>query len=119
MGVGIDDPGRSGGPRMDDPPPDRRYEQPGPDAPGSAWDRRPGGLCPGPGRSVSPMITYELWTHRWTATYYAIRLCEGHITGVCGPLPESARTERGDLAVYDYDDRPEVLRRARRNPDQF
>jgi len=65
------------------------------------------------------MITYELWTHRWTATYYAIRLCEGHITGVCGPLPESARIERGDLAAYDYDDRSEVLLRARRNPDQF
>jgi hypothetical protein len=65
------------------------------------------------------MTSYEFRTHRWTATYYAIRLCNGQITGVCGPLPESARTERGDLAVYEYDDRPEVLLRARRNPDQF
>jgi hypothetical protein len=65
------------------------------------------------------MTTYELWTHRWTAASYAVRLFEGRVTGVCGPLPAVAREALGDLAEYEYDDRPAALRCARMSPEQF
>jgi len=65
------------------------------------------------------MITYELWTHRWTAAYYAVRIADGCVTGLCGPLPPAPRDARGDLAGYEYDDRSEALRRAQKHPEQF
>jgi len=65
------------------------------------------------------MIAYELWTHRWTSTFYAVRLANGRVTGLCGPLPPAPREARGDLAGYDYDDSPAALRRAQKSPEQF
>jgi hypothetical protein len=65
------------------------------------------------------MTTYELWTHRWTATLYAVRLRDGRVSGLCGPLPTAVREALGDLAGYEYDESPAVLRRAQVSPDQF
>jgi hypothetical protein len=65
------------------------------------------------------MIGYELWTHRFTHAFYAVRLNEGRVTGVCGPLPFSTLSARGDLAGYIYDDRPEAIEEALRHPEQL
>jgi hypothetical protein len=65
------------------------------------------------------MTAYELWTHRWTAAFYAIRLEDGRVTGVCGPLPFSTLAARGDLAGLQYDDQPEAIECAMRHPEQF
>jgi hypothetical protein len=65
------------------------------------------------------MNSYELWTHRWTHAFYAVRLSEGRVTGVCGPLPFATLGARGDLAGYAYNDRPEAIEEALRHPEQF
>jgi hypothetical protein len=65
------------------------------------------------------VTTYALWTHRWAATFCAVRLSEGCVTGLCGPLPRAPREARGDLSGYPYDERPEALRCAQMHPEPF
>ena len=67
----------------------------------------------------SPMDTYELWMHRWTGAFYAVRLDNGEVTGVCGPLPFATLAARGDLAGYRYDSDPDVIRCPLQHPEQF
>lgn len=65
------------------------------------------------------MIIYELWTHRWTSAFFAVRIADGRVTGLCGPLPPAPREARGDLAGYEYDERPEAIWCAQKHPEQF
>ena len=65
------------------------------------------------------MSSYELWRHRWTSDFYAVRLDAGRVTGVAGPLPFCTLSGRGDLAEYPFDDRPEAIEHALKHPEQF
>lgn len=65
------------------------------------------------------MITYELWIHSWTHAYYAVRLQAGRVTGVCGPMPFTTLSERGDLAGYTYEEEPAAITEALKHPAQW
>jgi len=63
------------------------------------------------------MTTYELWFHELLGAY-GVRLQEGQVTGVCGPIPLS-RVGGYDPGQLWYDERPEAIRRAQESPEQF
>lgn len=63
------------------------------------------------------MTTYELWWHELLGAY-GVRLEEGRVTGVCGPIPLS-RVDDYDPAQLEYDERPETILRAQDSPEQF
>jgi hypothetical protein len=65
------------------------------------------------------MITYELWIHSWTQAFYAVRLKDSRVTGVCGPLPFVTLAERRDLAGYDYEEDRVALGEILKHPDQW
>jgi hypothetical protein len=70
-----------------------------------------------PGGRRSPMIDYQLWIHPELSDLFAVRLELGQVTGICPVLRESASKMK--LTDLPYDDRPEAIRRARENPEQF
>jgi hypothetical protein len=67
-------------------------------------------------RKEESMTTYELWAHPRSGEVYAFRLDEGRVTGCRGPLP-SREMAAGNLADYQYEGLPEVIRRVVDNPE--
>jgi hypothetical protein len=47
--------------------------------------------------------TYQFWQHMKSREIYAVRLEQGALTGICGPLhPNEVRPE--NLPAFDYND---------------
>jgi hypothetical protein len=63
------------------------------------------------------ITTHELWFHELLGAY-AVRLQEGRVTGVHGPIPLST-VAYCDPRSLEYDERPETILRAHDSPEQF
>lgn len=48
--------------------------------------------------------TYQFWQHVESGGIYAVRLEQGALTGICGPLDRD-EVRRETLSAFDYDDR--------------
>ena len=63
------------------------------------------------------ITTHELWFHELLGAY-AVRLQEGRVTGVHGPIPLSTVVYCNPHRL-EYDERPEAILRAQESPEQF
>ncbi len=64
------------------------------------------------------MSLYYFWAHRSSGERYAIRMNDGRLSGVAGPLPQSeVRTDR--LPDFAYEDAPEDAAWAREHGSDF